>query len=255
MAKGNSILQYTQLEELVLQIYEDIKSKANSEHNHSTNNITENSSKKFVSDSEKNDWNAKITQTQLDGALNTLASGLTWKGSFGTLAEINALQNPKDGWFAIKTSGENVFYIYESSTSSWQDLGGIMLPGVATSTSNGLMTKEMVIKLASLHNYTLPTASATILGGVKAGEIITIGSDGTLQIDTSKVISSAERNKWNKGATDATDALNKIATTDANVGNAVQRIGAVETRTTAIEAKMVFISSADIETLVEAAKI
>lgn len=254
MATSNAILQYEQLQQLILQIYEDIKKKSNIEHNHLATDITENSSKRFVSDSEKNSWNAKITQAQLDGALNSLTSGLSWKGSFSTLTEIQAIPNPQDGWFTIKTSGENVFYIYESSTNSWQDLGGLMLPGVATSTANGLMTKEMVNKLAQLHNYTLPKASASILGGVKSGSIITIGSDGDLQIDTSKVISSAERTKWNKAGTDATEALNKIANTDANLASAVQRVSSVETRTTALEGKMTYISSADIETLVEVAK-
>lgn len=254
MANSNSLLKYEQLEELVMQVYEDIKSKAAQVHTHTSTQVIQDSTHRFVTDSEKTDWNAKITKAQLDSALNQLTSGLTWKGSFATLAQIKALQNPQDGWFAIATEGENTFYIYESTTKTWQDLGGLMLPGVATDVANGLMTAEMVKKLASLHNYTLPKATSTVLGGVKSGSIITVDSTGVLQIDGTKIISVAERTKWNQASTDATTALQRIAATDAALGNTTARVSSVETRATAIEGKLIYISSADIETLVENAK-
>ncbi|MBC2855238.1 hypothetical protein H3N56_03835 [Cetobacterium sp. 2A] len=254
MANANAILKYEQLEELVTLIYEDIKKKAGLAHTHQATDVIENAAKRFVSDTEKSTWNAKISQSQLDSALNTLASGLTWKGSFPTLEALKALPNPQDGWFGIVTTGENTFYIYESDTKIWQDLGGLMLPGVATTTANGLMTKEMVIKLAGLSNYTLPKATSAVLGGVKSGSIITVDANGILQIDSTKIISAAERGQWNKASTDSALALTKIATTDANLGNAVSRISSVETRTTNLEAKMVYITNADIESLVEASK-
>lgn len=253
-ANINAILKYEQLEELITLVYQDIKKKAALVHTHVAGDITETSSKRFVTDAEKTSWNARITQQQLDSALNTLASGLTWKGSYATLAEIQALPNPQDGWFAIATTGINTFYVYESQSGSWQDLGGLMLPGVATETSNGLMTKEMVKKLASLSNYTLPKATASVLGGVKSGSIITVDSNGVLQIDATKIVSTAEKNTWNKAATDATNALSEISKTNANVSNAVTRVSNLETRTTTLEGKMVYITSADIGALVEQTK-
>lgn len=254
MANMNAILKYEQLEELVTLIYQDIKKTATTEHEHSAENIIESTTKRFVSDSEKASWNARITQSQLDSALNTLASGLTWKGSFATLAEIQALQNPKDGWFAIATTGINTFYIYESEIGSWQDLGGLMLPDVATETSNGLMSKEMVIKLAELSNYTLPKATASVLGGVKSGTVITVDSNGVLQIDTAKIVTTTEKNTWNQAAADGAEALSEISKTNANVSNAITRVGNLETRATNIEGKLVYITSVDISSLVETSK-
>ncbi|MFA6878269.1 MAG: hypothetical protein WCQ76_05140 [Fusobacterium sp.] len=254
MARGDLLLKYEQLEELVTQIYKDIKSKANTSHTHQANQINQDSSNRFVSDSEKTEWNLKVTKNQLDSALNQLTSGLTWKGSFTTLDEIQALKNPKDGWFAIATSGINTFYIYESTSQTWQDLGGMMLPGVATSISNGLMTKEMVNKLASLHNYTLPKATTSIIGGVKSGSVIKVDSNGVLQIDTSKVISTSERDKWNTASSEASSALSQIAQANTKVSSNTSRIASLETRSTALEGKLVYIASSDIEILIETAK-
>ncbi|MGL6100034.1 MAG: hypothetical protein ACRC0G_10470 [Fusobacteriaceae bacterium] len=186
--------------------------------------------------------------------MNTLASGLTWKGSFLTLGEIQAIPNPKDGWFAIATTGINTFYIYESESAKWQDLGGLMLPGVATETANGLMTKEMVVKLASLSNYTLPKATSSVLGGVKSGSVITVDVNGTLQVDSTKIVSTAEKNTWNAAAMNATDALSGISITNANLSGAVTRVSNLETRATALESKMIYITSADIGALVEQTK-
>ena len=43
-------------------------------------------------------------------------------------------------------------------------------------------TTEEKTKLAGLSNYTLPVASSTTLGGVKAGKNVTVTEDGTLNV-------------------------------------------------------------------------
>lgn len=53
-------------------------------------------------------------------------------------------------------------------------------------------TEEEKAKLAGLNNYTLPVASDTTLGGVKAGENVNIGADGTLNVTGGGEISNAE---------------------------------------------------------------
>ena len=53
-------------------------------------------------------------------------------------------------------------------------------------------TSEEKSKLAGLNNYTLPIASDTLLGGVKAGENVNIGADGTLNVTGAGEISNAE---------------------------------------------------------------
>ena len=53
-------------------------------------------------------------------------------------------------------------------------------------------TLEEKSKLAGLSNYTLPIASSTTLGGVKAGTNVTIAEDGTISASGGGEISNAE---------------------------------------------------------------
>ena len=53
-------------------------------------------------------------------------------------------------------------------------------------------TSEEKSKLARLNNYTLPVASSTTLGGVKAGNNVTIAEDGTISVSGAGEISNAE---------------------------------------------------------------
>ena len=53
-------------------------------------------------------------------------------------------------------------------------------------------TSEEKSKLARLNNYTLPVASSTTLGGVKAGTNVTIAEDGTISVSGAGEISNAE---------------------------------------------------------------
>ena len=53
-------------------------------------------------------------------------------------------------------------------------------------------TQEEKEKLTGLSNYTLPVASDTTLGGVKAGNNIEIGEDGTISATGGGEISNAE---------------------------------------------------------------
>lgn len=65
----------------------------------------------------------------------------------------------------------------------------------ATSTTDGLMSKEDKAKLDTLKNYTLPAATSTTLGGVKVGSGISVKTDGTISVapltslDASKITS------------------------------------------------------------------
>lgn len=53
-------------------------------------------------------------------------------------------------------------------------------------------TLEEKSKLAGINNYTLPVASSTVLGGVKAGTNVTIAEDGTISASGAGEISNAE---------------------------------------------------------------
>lgn len=164
-----------------------------SEHVHTADEITETETKKFVSKTEKDRWNDTYTKAQTDEKIKGVTTGLAFKGTFNTLADLPSVEEAQDGWFAIvinepTTKGENVLVIFESSTKEWKQLGGMLTPGIATEDTNGLMTKEMVkalnkagVDIAGLKDGSLlPKATSTQLGVVKQGANITIAEDGTI---------------------------------------------------------------------------
>ena len=203
-----------------------IGGKAAKVHTHTADQVSETDQKKFVSPAEKADWSGKVTQDQLNQAIKTFSSGLAWKGVHDTLEALTtAIPKPKEGDFVIvikePTYGnKNTLLIYEGEPSNkWQTVGELFVPGKATSTSDGLMSKEDKKKLDGLSNYSLPVANATTLGGVKAtaGNAVTIGTDGAIGIDVNKTVKDGERAKWDKAGTDATDALGQLTTLSPKV--------------------------------------
>lgn len=71
----------------------------------------------------------------------------------------------------------------------------IFLPNVST-LQDGLMSKEDKTKLdgieVGVNKYTLPVATASILGGIKSGGNITVASDGTVTVNKSLTADVAE---------------------------------------------------------------
>ena len=75
----------------------------------------------------------------------------------------------------------------------WQKLKALFAGKVDTETGKGLSTNDYTTdektKLAgidaSANNYTLPTASATVLGGIKVGENLSIDGNGVLSAQDS----------------------------------------------------------------------
>lgn len=65
--------------------------------------------------------------------------------------------------------------------------------GIASASANGLMSSAMVTKLDGIatnaNNYSLPTATGSVLGGVKTGSNIT-NSSGTISLSSSNVTSA-----------------------------------------------------------------
>lgn len=176
-----------------IQIDGNLKAGGNAEHTHAPSEIIETADKKFVSDAEKNRWNDKYTKQETDDKLKAAISGLTFKGTFNTLADLPSQNEAKDGWFAIVVNdpagkGKNLLVIYESTDKQWKQLGDLLVPGVATDNTDGLMGKEMVkalnkagVDIAGLKDGSLlPKASATQIGAVKIGANIQVSADGTI---------------------------------------------------------------------------
>lgn len=233
---------------LVKELVELIKTKADSNHTQSATTVIETDDKKFVTNTQIQDWNNKVTQSQLEQAVKQFASGLSWKGVYETMESLRAsVTDPKEGDFVIVTkepsySNKNTMLIYEAeSVNDWQKAGDLFTPNIATQTEDGLMSKDDKKKLDGLNNYTLPVANSSVLGGVKQGANITISEDGTISThapythpanhpasiitedSTHRFVTDDEKTKWNKASTDATESLSTANTAKSTADSALQK--------------------------------
>lgn len=231
-----------------------IGGKAAKSHTHSADQVTETATKKYVSPTEKESWNGKVSQEQLQQAIQTFSSGLAWKGVVDTLTELQSkIPNPKEGDMVIVIKeptyqNKNTILIYEGDPSNkWQTVGELFVPGKATQSADGLMTKEDKKKLDGLNNYSLPTATESRLGGVKAtaGNAIVIAEDGAISISEEKTVKDGERAKWDKASTDVASALERIGTAETGLAAVVAEsaqnkkdVAALTTRVTSAEGKI-----------------
>ena len=118
------------------------------------------------------------TKTETDNKISAVVSSLQWKPSVETYADIaTTYPNPADGW-TVNVNDTDITYRYTGS--SWIAISANSIP-IATSDTDGKMSAAMAAKLNGIsegaNNYTLPTATASVLGGVKIGSNININSD------------------------------------------------------------------------------
>lgn len=182
------LVSQTAYDLLAKEIFAELKKKAEKSHRHSANDIDETTNKKFVSQAKIIEWDAKVSTSQLESALGALTSGLSWKGVHENLEALKvAIPSPKEGDFVIVTQepkykNKNTMLIYEAeSINYWQTIGELFVPGRATASADGLMSKEDKAKL----------------------DDIDVATD---------LVQEGERAKWNKAGTDATQALEKANT-------------------------------------------
>ena len=128
---------------------------------------------------------ADITALGIPGSNTTYSKatassdGLMSKEDFSKLAGIAAGANN----YSLPTASASVKGGIKVGTNLSIDTNGVLSAkdttySAATTSANGLMTKEMVTKLNGIatnaNNYSLPTASATVKGGVKIGSGLTM---------------------------------------------------------------------------------
>ena len=128
---------------------------------------------------------ADITALGIPGSNTTYskatasADGLMSKEDFSKLAGIAANANN----YSLPKASTTVLGGVKVGTNLSIDTNGVLSAkdttySAATTSANGLMTKEMVTKLNGIatnaNNYSLPTASATVKGGVKIGSGLTM---------------------------------------------------------------------------------
>ena len=118
--------------------------------------------------------NLKIDENGVVSATDTNTTYTTMKGATSSTAGTSGLvPAPQRGQQNSFLKGDGTWGTVESATY-----------GEATQEQSGLMSASDKTKLdnieANANNYTLPVATTTRLGGVKAGNNITISGDGTI---------------------------------------------------------------------------
>lgn len=151
------------------------------------------------------------TKTETDNKISAVVSSLQWKPSVETYADIaTTYPNPADGW-TVNVNDTDITYRYTGS--SWIAISANSIP-IATSDTDGKMSAAMAAKLNGIsegaNNYTLPAATASVLGGVKIGSNININSDvisvnnaSTTQKGVVQLIDSSDTEDYTKAPTAA----------------------------------------------------
>lgn len=155
------------------------------------------------------------TKTETDNKISAVVSSLQWKPSVETYADIaTTYPNPADGW-TVNVNDTDITYRYTGS--SWIAISANSIP-IATSDTDGKMSAAMAAKLNGIsegaNNYTLPAATASVLGGVKIGSNININSD---------VISVNNASTTQKGVVQLIDSLVTEDYTKAPTAAAMKR--------------------------------
>ena len=161
---ANKLVSQQAYDLLAKEVFDAIKKKANTSHQHSADDITDSTTKKIPTIAKQTEWDKKVDEAKLQQELQKVVSGLAWKGVFDTLDALKKdITQPKEGDFVIVIKeptyqNKNTLLIYEGDpTNNWQTVGELFVPGKATTTTDGLMSKEDKAKLDGITNDKLLT--------------------------------------------------------------------------------------------------
>jgi hypothetical protein len=162
---------------------------------------------------------SKATNTALNVEKSRIDAILASAGANAdTFAEIVALIN------SVDTENDTAFSGYVLSNNNRSTaIENTLINKVDIIAGKGLSTEDYTTteknKLSGLSNYTLPVASTTKLGGVKAGANVTIDANGVLSAnDTNVSFSEISGKPTNISGYGITDAYTKTQV-DTMVGN------------------------------------
>ena len=248
---------------LVKELTAVIKTKSELNHVHNADAITDGATKSVPAKTKQAEWDKKVTTEQLNAAVNAFASGLAWKGVHTTLAELaKAIPEPKEGYFVIVTqeptyNNKNTLLIYEAeSVNKWQTAGELMMPGKATQTQDGLMSKEDKKKLDGLQNYEHPTFHpAAMITEDETHKFVTAAekTNITTALNTANKAKEAAatadgkavaaQNTANTAKSTADNALSKANTNE-------QSINTANTKITELEGKFVYLTTEEAQAII-----
>lgn len=104
---------------------------------------------------------------------------------------------------------------YQHVTQTWINSVDLAIEKVATPTEDGLMSATDKTKLDGLSNYTLPTASGTVKGGIKVGANLSVNVDGVLSSQDTTYSNATQSVSGLMSSTDKT----KLDGIEANANN------------------------------------
>ena len=138
-------------------------------------------SKRKTADGWKKVVGDTYTKSELDKKFSDLQNNMVWKPSVANFAAIAILYpTPKEGW-TVSTADDNNIYRYDEASNKWINIFQNQT-ALASATNNGLLSKELWVKLNGLTQYVHPaTHPATMI----------------TEDATHRFITDAERTKWN----------------------------------------------------------
>ena len=252
---------------LVKELTAVIKTKANSDHAHNADVITDGTTKSIPTKAKQAEWDKKVTTEQLNAAVNAFASGLAWKGVHTTLAALkSAIPEPKEGYFVIVTQeptyqNKNTLLIYEAETvNAWQTVGELIMPGKATQSADGLMSKEDKKKLDGIeegaNKYVHPSSHpATIITEDDDHKFVTATEKANIATALSTANAAKEaaatadgkaaaaQNAANTAKSTADNALSKANTNEKSIETANGKI-------IALEGKFVYLTTEEAQAII-----
>lgn len=121
------------------------------------------------------------TKSELDKKFSDLKNNMTWKPSVENFAAIaTTYPTPKEGW-TVSTADDNNIYRYDETSKKWINIFQNQT-ALASAQNNGLLSKELWVKLNGLSQYVHPTNHpATMI----------------TQDENHRFITDDERKKWN----------------------------------------------------------
>ena len=234
---------------LVKELTAVIKTKAELNHVHDADAITDGTTKSVPTKTKQAEWDKKVTTEQLNAAVNAFASGLAWKGIHTTLAALkSAIPEPKEGYFVIVTQeptyqNKNTLLIYEAETvNAWQTVGELIMPGKATQSADGLMSKEDKKKLDGLQNYEHPASHPATM--------ITEDDNHKFVTATEKTNITTALNTANEAKEAATTADGKAVAAQNTANTAKSAADDALAKANALEGKFVYLTTEEAQEII-----
>lgn len=143
--------------------------------------IIETDDKQFISKTEKETYADKYTKTEVDNKFSTLETGIDWKESVDSFADIaTTYPTPVDGW---TVNVKDTDYTYRYNGTEWVAISANSIP-MATADLDGKMSKEDKAKLDGIYT-----------------EADKFDTDVIIETDDAQFISKAEKESLAKNAT------------------------------------------------------